>query len=605
MNTLHRRTYGIVIAIILLAMTALSGCVPPPNGGEATTAAPFTQGTSSGSAEAQEAFRLLSEELFTEEVSQNQLDQHFLIKDPAALKIPAPQSLYSPVSLAEARKNIVDLKNLKKKLSAIDIRLLTEDQQLTMRILENHVDTQLMSEGMELYGQPLAPTIGVQAQLPVLLAEYEFRNRQDVDTYLQLIAGIDEYYEEILALEREQSAAGLMMNDTAINHVIQSCESYLLVPGNNFMTDTFKTRLDALTDLTEDEKNAYITKHNGLLESDFVPAYQLLIDGMTVLKGTGVYEGGLANYPDGKEYYEYLVYSAVGTSYDSIDEMLQAMERLIEDNLKSITTLSRKNPHLLDEINTYAFRQTDPEAILEELKTLASKDFPPLPECSYTLKYVPKALELSLSPAFYVTPPIDDYRNNSIYINGNPRFSGSDLYTVLAHEGYPGHLYQNVYYRSKPTDNLRQLLGPTGYSEGWATYVEHYSYTLDNGLSPEMGQLLSANTIASLGLQACLDVYINYYGWTSDQVAEYLEKYYGDPGSVVDEIYNTMIENPSNYVSYYVGYMEINHMLELAKKQLGSKFELKQFHEFLLDIGPAPFDVIRPYFTSWLTAQKL
>lgn len=612
MNTISKRTSRTLACLFLVCTMILGACVPRPGSPDATTAAPFQEETAANYETYEESqltarreFDQFTEDLFLDEVSANQLDFHFKLKNPSAYGLTSARDLYSPVTLDNTGESLAELKDLKEKVASFDLALLTEEQKLTLRILRSYIETQLMAEGLELYSQPLAPTIGVQAQLPILLSEYEFRNRQDIDDYLNLIAGLDEYYGEMLALAKQQSEAGLMMNDTSIDHVIESCESYLLVPGNNFMIDTFDSRLDTVPDLTGEEKEAYRQKNAALLESDFVPAHQLLIDGMTALKGTAVNQGGLSGLPKGKEYYRYLVYSNTGTSYNSIEDMLAAMEAQMEKDLKTVSTLAQNNPNLLDEFQSFQFRQTEPDAIMEELKTLAANDFPALPECSYTFKYVPTALELSLSPAFYLVPPIDDYKNNTIYINQNERYSANDRYTTIAHEGYPGHLYQNVYFRSRSTNNLRQILPVLGYSEGWATYVENYACTLDNGLSPELGQLLAANKIASLGLQACLDVYINYYGWTQEKVSDYLSDFYEDPAGIAENIFNAMVENPGNYIAYYVGYLEINNMREIAKTQLGDQFNLKEFHTFLLDLGPAPFDVIQPYFTSWLLSQKL
>lgn len=612
MNTISKRTSRTLACFLLVCTMILEACVPRPENPDATTAAPFQEETAAryetyeeSQLTAQREFDQFTEDLFLDEVSANQLDFHFKLKNPSAYGLTSARDLYSPVTLDNTGESLAELKELKEKVASFDLALLTEEQKLTLRILRSYIETQLMAEGLELYSQPLAPTIGVQAQLPILLSEYEFRNRQDIDDYLNLIAGLDEYYGEMLALAKQQSEAGLMMSDTSIDHVIESCESYLLVPGNNFMIDTFDSRLDTVPDLTDEEKEAYRQKNAALLESDFVPAHQLLIDGMTALKGTAVNQGGLSGLPKGKEYYRYLVYSNTGTSYNSIEDMLTAMEAQMEKDLKTVSTLAQNNPNLLDEFQSFQFRQTEPDAIMEELKTLAANDFPALPECSYTFKYVPEALELSLSPAFYLVPPLDDYRNNTIYINQNERYSANDRYTTIAHEGYPGHLYQNVYFRSRSTNNLRQILPVLGYSEGWATYVENYACTLDNGLSPELGQLLAANKIASLGLQACLDVYINYYGWTQEKVSDYLSDFYEDPAGIAENIFNAMVENPGNYIAYYVGYLEINNMREIAREQLGDQFNLKEFHTFLLDLGPAPFDVIQPYFTSWLLSQKL
>ena len=112
-----------------------------------------------------------------------------------------------------------------------------------------------------------------------------------MEDYLKLLAGIDEYYSQIMDFQRKKAEAGLMMSDSVLDHVIESCEGYLLVPGDNFMVVTFNTRLDNLPELTEEEKTAYRQKNEALLESDFVPAYQLLIDGLNELRGTGTKKG--------------------------------------------------------------------------------------------------------------------------------------------------------------------------------------------------------------------------------------------------------------------------------------------------------------------------
>lgn len=613
MNTKNHLFSPLLIFTLIFSLF-LNGCyssAPPEKELAPTTAAPFSEASAENyehfeeaQLKAQKEFEQQMEDLFIGEISGRQIDLHFLLKDPSAYGITKAESPYGHFSLDSINESIEDQQSLKKSLETYDPALLTEQQRLTLRILQSILRIEDKSYGLELYSQPLAVTIGVQAQLPILLSEYIFYRKEDVDDYLDLLANIDEYYKELLDFQRLKAEAGLMMSNTVLDHLIESCESYLLTTDNNFMIDTFNSRLDTLSDLTEEEKNAYRQKNEELLKSDFIPAYQLLIDGLNELRGTGVNEKGLCGFPDGKKYYEYLVYSATGTSYPSIEELLKDMELLMNKQLAKTSLLLRFHPELAEELDTYAYRQTEPEDIMEELKVLSLEEFPSLAECSYTLKSVPKSLELSLSPAFYLVSPIDDYQNNVIYINENPRFATNELYNTIAHEGYPGHLYQNVYFHTHCDSNIRNILSSKGFSEGWATYVEYLSYMMDNGLRPEMGELLAANSIATLGLHACLDVYINYMGWDREQVREYLMNYYEDPGELTDALYNAMIENPANYLSYYVGCMELMNMRETAEKELGERFDAKEFHTFLLDIGEAPFDVIQAYFTAWLKEQK-
>ena len=445
----------------------------------------------------------------------------------------------------------------------------------------------------------------MQAQLPVLLAEYAFYTKQDVDNYLELLSTIDTYYGQLLEFERQKSEAGLFMCDTAADHVLESCEAYLIPPERSFLTETFNERIDALEGLTEEERAAYKEQNLKVLTEHFIPAYQSLVDGITKLMGTGQNEKGLCYYPQGKEYFEYLVRSNTGTSYDSIPKLKKAIENQMSDDLEQLGQIVKAHPEVVDSLDSYQFSYTKPEEILEALKGLIATDFPELPNTNYAVKYVPKALETSLSPAFYLVPPLDRYEDNVIYINGGERFQNEDLFPTLAHEGYPGHLYQNVYFISRNQCDLRNILSFPCYSEGWATYVEHYSYTLENGLDHNLGSLLSHNSAATLALYALLDININYEGWDKEQVAGYLKETFNlVESSTIDSVYYALIENPTNYMEYYVGYMEIMEMRNTAQKLLKNQFVLKDFHTFLLDIGPAQFSIIEPYFQMWLAEQK-
>lgn len=611
MHTKQHRIYCVFLSL-LLSVALLTGCLPRPDGNTPTTAAPYPEETPAEyeqfeekKLEEQKRFKQLENDLFRSEAQGTLLNLHFVLKDPAAYGIGEPQNLYPPVSLDYAMQAKQEREELSKQLASFDTALLDNDQKVTLRVLESFLKIEKLGDGLELYSQPLASTIGIQAELPILLCEYAFYKKQDVDDYLKLLENIDEYYTEILQFEQQKADAGLMMSDTSIDHVIESCESYLLVPGDNFMADSFNSRLDTLPELTEEEKNQYKARNAAALEQHFVPAYQLLIDGLQKLKGTGTNDKGMCGYPKGKEYYRYQVFSNTGTSYSSVEELLAAVGQVIDANLAEISVLVSAHPELQDSFDSYQFKYTEPSEIMEALKVLTVQDFPELPECSYTLKDVPSALELSLSPAFYLVSPIDDIKNNVIYINRNPLFSNEDLFTTIAHEGYPGHLYQHVYFNFHSSSDLRKNISFPGYSEGWAAYVERLAYSLDNGLEPDMGRLLAANSMASLGIHAYLDISVNYLGWDKSQVQEYLAKYYNDPAGVTDVMFEAMVENPANYLSYFVGCMEIQNMRRTAEKQLGKAFNAKEFHRFLLDIGSAPFDVIQAYFTTWLMEQKM
>ena len=550
-------------------------------------------------------FRQLEEEIFQDSLTQSALDLHFTLSAPEEWGVGEISQTFGQFSTETTVEDFEKLGKWKDQLDAISIRNLEEDQKLTYRILSEYLETELSAQGLELYSEPLSSTIGLQAQLPILLSEYAFYDRQDVENYLSLLSDIDRFYSQIIEFEKQKSEAGLFMCDQAARDVLSSCEPYLIQADHSFLSETFNTRIDALTDLTEEEKAAYKEENLKVLTDHFIPAYQLLMDGINGLMGTGTNDKGLCWYPKGKEYYEYLVRANICSSYNTIEDLKRAMEKQMSEDLNALGEIAASNPQLSDSLETYSFSSSDPTEILESLKTQITEDFPGLPQCNYTVKYVPKPLEGSLSPAFYFVPPIDQYEDNVIYINNDSPFHSEDLFPTLAHEGYPGHLYQNVYFIANNESSLRKILSFSSYTEGWATYVEHYSYTLDNGLEENMGELLAYNNAVSLGLYALLDVYIHYDGWGRDEVKSYLESFYGISGDdVVDSIYYSLVENPTNYMEYYVGYMEICQMRQTAEHVLGDNFSLKEFHTFLLDLGPAQFSVILPEFLSWLEDNR-
>ncbi|GLB32116.1 hypothetical protein LAD12857_40390 [Lacrimispora amygdalina] len=591
------------ILSIVLATSLFCACTPPPRQ-TGTPSDALYEKYHAEDLSMQESFNQFTADLFRDEISDSGISFHFSIADPASRGIDTVPLTLGDYSLDKMKQGTSDLQEAKKKLEGFNPRKLTSDQRLTYQILYSYIDTELTSDGMELYAQPLTTTIGIQAQLPVLFAEYSFYNKADVDHYLSLLSTIDEYYGQILEFEKQKSAAGLFMSDTAADHVLKSCEAYLIQPDHSFLAETFNTRIDALTDLTDEEKAEYKKQNLKILEEHFIPAYKNLISGITALMGTGTNEKGLSWFPEGKKYFEYLVHSNTGTSYDSVKSLKKAIERQMNSDIKALGQITKDHPEVLDSLDHYSFKYTKPEEILESLKSQITTDFPELPPCSYTVKYVPGALESSLSPAFYLVPPLDRYQDNVIYINNNPRFKNEDLFTTLAHEGYPGHLYQNVYFLSKKPNDLRSILSFSSYSEGWATYVEYYSYTLDNGLDPELGKLLAHNTAVTLGIYAYLDICINYEGWDKEATAKYLGTFYNvENTDITDSIFNSLVENPTNYMEYYVGYLEIMEMRSTAERILKDDFNLKDFHTFLLDVGPAPFSVIQPAFRNWLAKQ--
>lgn len=554
----------------------------------------------------QTLFEELTGDIFRENAASSILDRHYLMAEPENFNLSKPESLYGNADLEGLQKSSDAIAGYLDRLNAIDPDSLSPEDQLDYQILKAYLETESTCQGLELYAQPLAPTIGVQAQLPILLAEYEFYREEDIDDYFSLLEGLGAYFDQILSLEQEKASQGLMMSDDAIDRVLDSCEPYLDSSENCVLAGTFLERLDRLNGLDSAKKENYVRRHEELIRTAFVPAYEKLMEGLSGLKGSGKVQGGLCRYPDGREYYRYLVYSSTYTSCRDVTTLRKTIERRIERDFRELASIVTRRQDLLDSLPDVSFAFTEPHEILRHLMEQTALSYP-APICEdYTIRYVPKALEPVLSPAFYLTPPIDRDGSNTIYINQGSASSGQDhLFTTLAHEGYPGHLYQTTYFLSTDPSPFRHLLSFGAYTEGWATYVEMESYQMDESLDQDLARLLALNSSITLGLHAYIDIMVNDQGWDISQIHNFITSYYDDPDQEFSAaLYEAMVDNPSNYLEYYVGYLEFSDMREKAEEALGEAFDLVEFHRFLLDTGPAPFSVLRKGLERWIQEQN-
>lgn len=335
-------------------------------------------------------------------------------------------------------------------LRDINSERLPEGDAYTYRLLLPYLENEKNGMMLYYYANPLSPSSGMQSQLPILLAEYTFRSKRDVSDYLSLLDQTDTYFEGITLYLQEQAKQGLFMSDYSTDKVIRQCDTImaasLLESETHFLNSTFEERLDTLLSkgiITEKEKEAYLAENTRLLTTVMLPAYQKLGDELLLLKGNGKNENGLYYYPHGKEYYLYLIRSSTG-SYRNIEDIKLLLFNDFNSNYDAMRSLLQNNPGLaaLPQTSADAFIYSKPTDMLQSLQQMMTSDFPALaditegaaPTC--TVKSISPNLQEYSSPAFYLTPPLDDIRENVIYINQKNHPAGIGLYTTLAHEGY-------------------------------------------------------------------------------------------------------------------------------------------------------------------------
>ena len=533
-----------------------------------------------------DAFCAFTSALFREEAASSTLNLHFTLQNPKKYGITnIPVTFGSFSSNPAASKTSIE--NCQASLEAFSYRALSEKNKLTYDILSSYLQTAANGTSYLLYDEPLSPITGIQAQLPVLLAEYHFKNTHDIETYLNLLETTPEFFKSLIDLEKEKAEKGLFLPDKIVDTVIEQCSSLLHMGKSHYMYTTFKDRLSSVENLTEVQRNSYIQRNETVIQDDFLPAYNSLISALEDLKGAGGELAGVCRLHNGKKYFEYLVQKETGSSRN-IPELKKLIQQQMQADIASLGILMETSV-----LPSCSFEQT-PEKILKNLETKITPAFPQPADVNTEVKYVPKSMEPYLSPAFYLIPCIDHSIENTIYINRAHTMEGLKLFTTLAHEGYPGHLYQTTYFSEQNPDPLRSLLNFGGYTEGWATYAEMCSYYLAP-LSKKGAALAQKNSSLLLGLYAFADVGIHYDGWTLTDTIRFFSNYGINDTEAIQEIYELIISDPANYLKYYVGYVELLELKKEIANQLGDAFSQKEFHKAVLDVGPAPFPIVRKY----------
>lgn len=532
-------------------------------------------------------FRTFTRRLFQTEVSANTISLHYTLHSPSDYGIADIPATYGSLSSDPVAAK-ASVRNVLSSLQEFDPGTLSSENALTFKILDTYLENASTGTDYLLYQEPLGPVSGIHTQLPVLLSEYSFYDTQDVETYLALLKETPAYFDSVIQFEQKKAASGLFMPDYQVDSVLDTCQSFIDMGKENYLVSTFDERIASLDLLPENKKDSFRKENMKLVTEEIYPAYQNLITAIKSLKGKGTNEQGLSHFPYGKKYYEYLVRQTTGCN-ESISRLRLMTRAQILEDLNAMQKVLFPADAALTQASV--LEQTPPDSMLDDLRSKITDTFPEIPDVDFQVKYVPESMQDYLSPAFYMIPAIDNLTENVIYINNGQTASGLNLYTTLAHEGYPGHLYQTVYFSASEPDPIRSILDFGGYVEGWATYAEMMSYYLAP-LSKTEASLLQKNSSVILGLYALADMGIHYDGWSVTDTVRFFSDYGINDANAVQSVYELIIGSPANYLKYYIGYLKFYELKKEMADALGNQFSQKEFHRAVLDVGPAPFEIV-------------
>lgn len=550
-------------------------------------------------------FDAFMEQLFLDLVS-SPLDANFLVKDGGVYGF--ENLTVQPLSFSkEARDEYYqEIKNTKAELLKFNYNKLDSARQLTYRVVLDYLELALSFEDYYYYDKPLGSYLGYQAQLPLVLSEYHFYTKKDIENYFDYLKTTQTTFENIIAYEKEKAANGFGMSDQQIDGIIKQCEDFLSAEENYLIT-IFNKKLEDLSFLSIDEKNLYRKENQTLVKNQFLPAYAYLAKELEKLKGKAVNKQGLAHFEKGKDYYQILFRDATGSNL-TVPEAYEYLDEKFKQGFQRLLELLKREPDIYDRVETlevflnYSYQDTF-NFYLENYRD----DFPEIGDVQVRIENIHSSLEENSSPAMYFLSPIDAEVTEVIYVNKNLfRERPTYAFFTLAHEGIPGHLLQHSVLKNSSLPNIRKLIGYSAYSEGWATYVETF---VSKYIDIDSNLLLAyhLNNELSYTYLCMADIGINYYGWSFPKFKEFIGQLYNFSDKEAEDLYYQLIEVATNYLEYYFGYYQL---LDLKAKfmETAENLNLKnpdyEFHKFYLETGPAPFYILEEEMEIYLKKLK-
>lgn len=586
-----KKHLSLLLSLILLFSLALPGCSKESEYNEEDL-----KSFSDEDLTVQRDFESFLKKIFTDTYASSTITINFLMEHPENYGITPIASRWPEINYENLTDYDLEVDSYMKRLDAFSYDSLTCEQKLIYDTLLIYLENESVYDEVYLFESPFS-TNGIQSQLPLIFAEYQLNNKTDIEEYLNLLDTLDDYVEDALLFEEYRGTQGYHLSEYSYRTAIGQCETFL-EQGDEYLLTIFQNKLNDMETLTEQEKLQYTAQNKSAVTDSVIPAYHNMIDRLSSLMDQDTCEVGLVNLEGGLDYYNYLLKRDVGTT-KSPKKLINLVDSYIDSLQKQMTRLVIKNPSLYEQLENYEYVYSEPENILNHLAESISDDFPQPVSMEYSLKDIDDAMSDDLSIALYILSPVDNYNNNTIYLNRNRiGQDGSDLFPTLAHEGIPGHMYQHDYFCSTNPHYFRSILTFTGYSEAWAEYVETMSYDW-SGLDESLAQLLAINQLYSDAIPTRIDLGVNYEGWTLEDTSEYLADLGLEDEAYARIYYDTAISSPTIFFPYFIGYLELIDIQDTAKDVWGDKYNAKDFHKYYLETGPAYFDTIRDRIADW------
>ncbi len=506
-----------------------------------------------------------------------------------------------------------------------DLDSLSGDDALSFRLFEAMAErsarTYKYRKNVYLFNQMR----GAQSGLPAFLINiHRVSSRSDAVDYADRVAGMGAVLDILTVEARERAENGVMPPKWVYPYVISDIENLLNAGEENAVLADFKTKVEALP--LVDENDASEAAEASILYElardawfgSAEPALRSLLAEMKRQEAIAPIDDGVWRLPDGANYYSALLknYTTTDLTADEIHNIgLSEVERIhgemraimakvgFEGSLQDFFKFTRNDDRFF-----YTSREdylADANAVLRKMEAKLPDYFGRLPKAPMVIKPVEAFREKSAGKAFYQSPAPDGSRPGTYYVNlYNLRdMSKNELEALAYHEGSPGHHLQRALQTEMgDLPPFRRFGGVTAYTEGWGLYSEE--------LGKDMGFYTDPySDFGRLGMElwrACrlvVDTGIHDKRWSREKAIQYLTDNTPNPDGDIRKAIERYIVYPGQATAYTIGKLKIMELREQAKTRLGVQFDIREFHDVVLESGPVPLDILEENVESYINKR--
>ena len=526
---------------------------------------------------------------------------------------------------AELRDYEADRAALAAMRARFDPAALDAENRLSYRLFEKQIERRVAAWPYRDHGYVFDQMNGGQSELPAFLINiHRVDSKSDAEAYVSRLNGLGPAIDQMIAQSRDSAAKGFAPPRWVYPYVVADARNVITgFPFTRIATEAplyadLKAKVSKLA-IPQAEKDALIAAGANAMQTSLRPAYLRLIAEMERQQAAAPTDDGIWRFRDGAAYYTERLrnYTTTDLTADQIHqlgldnvarihgEMREIMKQVkFAGDLAAFFKFMREDPRFYAP-NTDAGRAlylAETEKANRAVTAKLPRWFGVLPQAPLVVKRVEEFREKSAGKAFYQRPAPDGSRPGTYYANlyDMKDMPLTEVEALFYHEGLPGHHLQlAIQTELEDVPAFRKFGGVTAYSEGWGLYSEKLAKDMGLYTDPyrDFGRL---QLELHRAIRLVVDSGLHHKRWTREQAIKYVEDNSADaPGGIVKAI-ERYIVYPGQATAYMVGRLKISELRDKARKALGSRYDVKQFHDAVLKSGPVPLDILEERVDAWI-----